>query len=374
MHTCTYREAGAADRAPRHPHARVARRFLTCRPGGENRLLGFSSDGRSAIAYRPIAGVAVTVGRAIRPIRPLSISAITEFAKFLASTAACSRVCTVSQRRARRRHGTARLEVGAGRRGRFASRWRACNSRARSGRTCGNRREQSSQGRHHCRGGAAIRRRPVELVHQIRQESPGDGWRRRGCPRWASRWAGWRSLTTRTSAAFIAVGADRKGPCPSRAGCPSTRAVAWFGWTLDFDAQEHRPRQRPTGVMEFLIRDGGRGPFQEEGGALPSASSGAPVGPAGPRPAAVPRFQRLLDMLAQPPWKPVYGFQSPAAIQGQVPPGLPSRSNLTLPRIRPRSARSPPRSGRAYPASPYVANRPCACSPSSAGRAPATAR
>jgi lysylphosphatidylglycerol synthetase-like protein (DUF2156 family) len=79
MHTCTYREAGAADRA----------RAILMRGGSTLSYMStwrgnrywFSSDGRSAIAYRPIAGVAVTVGEPYGD--PVALdSAITEFAKF----------------------------------------------------------------------------------------------------------------------------------------------------------------------------------------------------------------------------------------------------------------------------------------------------
>jgi len=79
VHTCTSRDADAADRA----RAVLTRggstlSYMSTWPGNQ---YWFSSDGRAAIAYRAIAGVAVTVGGPYGDPAALE-SAIIEFARF----------------------------------------------------------------------------------------------------------------------------------------------------------------------------------------------------------------------------------------------------------------------------------------------------
>ena len=131
-HTRPYRDADAADRA----------RAILTRGGSTLSYMStwtgnqywFSPLGQAAIAYRAIAAVAVTVGGPTAT-RPPSIPR-SRSSPGSASTAACSYACTASRRR-----------PGPSRRGSAGSRcrsprtpcspWSACNSPARSGRTCG---------------------------------------------------------------------------------------------------------------------------------------------------------------------------------------------------------------------------------------------
>ena len=113
LHTRTYRDADAADRA----RAILTRggstlSYMSTWPGNQ---YWFSPDGRAAIAYRAIAGVAVTVGGPYGDPAALD-SAITEFAAVLRAPRPAA--MPVQRHRAGpRRHAAARLEVGADRRG-----------------------------------------------------------------------------------------------------------------------------------------------------------------------------------------------------------------------------------------------------------------
>jgi phosphatidylglycerol lysyltransferase len=297
MHTYTYREAGAADRA----------RAILMRGGSTLSYMStwrgnrywFSSDGRSAIAYRLIAGVAVTVGEPYGDPAALD-SAITEFAKFCEhrSLQPCLYSVTERARVVTERLGWKSVQVAedallplaclqfAGKK--WQNVRNAVNKAAREGITA---------------EWCSYPEAPIELVHQIRQIS-GKWVADKGLPEMGFTLGGLEELNDPNIRCLIAVGADRKVHAIT-SWMPVYESGCLVGWTLDLMRRDIGPGTS-HGVMEFLIATAAR-TFQEEGARFVSLS-GAPLArlDRGQPPGTV---QRLLDLLANAV-EPVYGFQS----------------------------------------------------------------
>jgi phosphatidylglycerol lysyltransferase len=297
LHTGAYRDAGAADRA----------RAILMRGGSTLSYMStwrgnrywFSSDGRSAVAYRAIAGVAVTVGEPYGDPAALD-SAITEFARFcdLRSLQPCLYSVTERTRAVTERLGWKSVQVAEDALLplaclRFAGKkWQnvrnAVNKAAREGITA----EWWS-----------YPDAPVELVDQIRQIS-GKWVADKGLPEMGFTLGGLEELNDPNVRCLIAVGADRRVHAVT-SWLPVYERGCLIGWTLDLMRRNVGP-DTSHGVMEFLIATAAR-TFQEEGARFVSLS-GAPLArlDRGQPPCAV---QRLLDVLANA-MEPVYGFQS----------------------------------------------------------------
>jgi phosphatidylglycerol lysyltransferase len=297
LHTYIYRDADEADRA----------RAILMRGGSTVSYMStwrgnkywFSSDGRSAIAYRPIAGVAVTVGEPYGDPAALD-SAITEFAKFCEhrSLQPCLYGVTEQARTVTERLGWKSVQVAedtllplaclqfAGKK--WQNVRNAVNKAAREGITA----EWWS-----------YPEAPIELVHQIRQIS-GKWVADKGLPEMGFMLGGLEELNDPNIRCLIAIGADRKVHAIT-SWMPVYESGCLVGWTLDLMRRNIEP-DTSHGVMEFLIATAAR-TFQEEGARFLSLS-GAPLArlDRGQQPGTA---QRLLDMLANA-LEPVYGFQS----------------------------------------------------------------
>ena len=296
-HTCTYRDADAADRA----RAILTRggstlSYMSTWPGNQ---YWFSPDGRAAIAYRVIAGVAVTMGGPYGDPAALD-SAITEFARFCEHRGLqpCLYSVTSQARAVTQRLGWKSVQIAEDTllplaRLQFAGKkWQAVraalNKAAKEGITA----EWWS-----------YPQAPPELARQIRQIS--ENWMTdKGLPEMGFTLGGLDELNDPDIRCLIAVGADRKvhGITSWMPVYASGRPV---GWTLDFMRRNTEPGT-VRGVMEFLIATAAL-TFQEEGARFVSLS-GAPLArlDRGEQPGAL---QRLLDMIANT-MEPVYGFQS----------------------------------------------------------------
>ena len=307
LHTYIHRDADAADRA----------RVILMRGGSTLSYMStwrgnkywFSSDGRSAIAYRPIAGVAVTVGEPYGDPAALD-SAITEFAKFCEhrSLQPCLYGVTEQARTVTERLGWKSVQVAedallplaclqfAGKK--WQNVRNAVNKAAREGITA----EWWS-----------YPEAPIELVHQIRQIS-GKWVADKGLPEMGFTLGGLEELNDPNIRCLIAVGADRRVHAIT-SWMPVYESGCLVGWTLDFMRRNTEPGTS-HGVMEFLIATAAR-TFQEEGARFVSLS-GAPLArlDRGQQPCTV---QRLLDMLANA-MEPVYGFQSLLQFKGKFHP------------------------------------------------------
>jgi lysylphosphatidylglycerol synthetase-like protein (DUF2156 family) len=307
LHTYTHRDADAADRA----------RAILMRGGSTLSYMStwrgnnywFSSDGRSAIAYQPIAGVAVTVGEPYGDPAALD-SAITEFAKFCEhrSLQPCLYGVTEQARAVTERLGWKSVQVAedallplaclqfAGKK--WQNVRNAVNKAAREGITA----EWWS-----------YPEAPIELVHQIRQIS-GKWVADKGLPEMGFTLGGLEELNDPNIRCLIAVGADRRVHAIT-SWMPVYESGCLVGWTLDFMRRNTEPGTS-HGVMEFLIATAAR-TFQEEGARFVSLS-GAPLArlDRGQQPCTV---QRLLDMLANA-MEPVYGFQSLLQFKGKFHP------------------------------------------------------
>ena len=297
LHTCTYRDADAADRA----RAILTRggstlSYMSTWPGN---AYWFSPDGRAAIAYRAIAGVAVTVGEPYGDPAALD-SAITEFARFCEHRGLqpCLYSVTARARAVTQRLGWQSVQIAedtllplAGLQ--FAGKkWQdvrtALNKAAREGITA----EWWS-----------YPEMPPELPGQIHQIS-GKWMADKGLPEMGFMLGGLDELNDPNIRCLIAVGADRKVHAIT-SWMPVYDSGRPVGWTLDFMRRNTEPGTF-RGVMEFLIATAAL-TFQEEGARFVSLS-GAPLArlDRGEQPCAL---QRVLDMIANT-MEPVYGFQS----------------------------------------------------------------
>jgi phosphatidylglycerol lysyltransferase len=297
LHTSTYRDADAANRS----RAILTRggstvSYMSTWPGN---AYWFSPDGRAAIAYRAIAGVAVTVGEPYGDPAALD-SAIIEFARFCEhrSLQPCLFSITARARTVTQRLGWRSVQIaedtllpleGLQFTGKKWQHVRAAqNKAAREGITA----EWWS-----------YPEMPRELVSQIRQIS-GKWMARKGLPEMGFTLGGLNELNDSNIRCLIAVGADRKlhGITSWMPVYGSGRPV---GWTLDLMRRNTEP-DAVHGAIEFLIATAAR-TFQEEGAHFVSLS-GAPLArlDRSEQPCAA---QRLLDMIAST-MEPVYGFQA----------------------------------------------------------------
>jgi lysylphosphatidylglycerol synthetase-like protein (DUF2156 family) len=297
LSTCTYRDADAADRA----RAILMRggstlSYMSTWPGNE---YWFSPDGRAAIAYRAVAGVAVTVGEPYGDPAAFD-SAITEFARFCEYRSLQPCLYSVSARAlaVTERLGWKSVQIAEDTLLPLAclkftgKKWQdvrtALNRAGREGITA----EWWS-----------YPEAPLEVVDQIRQIS--DKWvADKGLPEMGFTLGGLEELNDPNVRCLIAVGPDRKlhGITSWMPVYASGRPV---GWTLDFMRRNTEP-DTFRGVMEFLIATAAL-TFQAEGAHFVSLSS-APLArlDRGEQPCAL---QRLLDVVANA-MEPVYGFHS----------------------------------------------------------------
>ena len=299
-----------------------------------------SPDGRAAIAYRAIAGVAVTVGEPYGDPAALD-SAIAEFARFCEhrSLQPCLYSVTARTRDVTERLGWRSVQIAEDTtlplaRLQFAGKkWQnvrnAVNKAGREGITA----EWWS-----------YPEAPPELVSQIRQISRK--WvADKGLPEMGFTLGGLDELNDLNIRCLIAVGADRTVYAIT-SWMPVYEDGHPVGWTLDF-MRRNTALGTCHGVMEFLIATAAQ-TFREEGARFISLA-GAPLArlDRGEQPCAM---QRLLDMVANA-MEPLYGFQSllqfkdkfhpvyqplymaypdPAAIGRAYLPQLTSRQGLRL--------------------------------------------
>jgi lysylphosphatidylglycerol synthetase-like protein (DUF2156 family) len=296
-HTRTDRDADAAGRA----RAILTRggstlSYMSTWPGNQYWV---SPDGRAAIAYRAIAGVAVTVGGPYGDPAALE-SAITGFAGFCEHRGLqpCLYSVTAQARAVTQRLGWKSVQIAEDTLVPLAGlqftgkKWQdvrtALNKAAKEGITA----EWWS-----------YPDTPLELTGQIHQISAK--WMAdKGLPEMGFTLGGLDELNDRDIRCLIAVGPDR-----TVHGITSWMPVYTggrpVGWTLDFMRRNTEPGTF-RGVMEFLIATAAL-TFREEGAHFVSLS-GAPLArlDRGEQPSAL---QRLLDMIAHT-MEPVYGFQS----------------------------------------------------------------
>ena len=305
VHTRTNRDADAAGRA----RAILARggstlSYMTTWPGN---AYWFSSDGRAAIAYRAIAGVAMTVGEPFGDPAAFD-SAIAEFAGFCGDRALQPCLYSVTERT---RTATARLGwrsvqiaedalIPLGNLQFAGKKWQAVraamNKAAREGITA---------------EWWAYPEMPPELRGQIRQISAK--WMAdKGLPEMNFMLGGLDELDDPNVRCLVAVDADRKLHAIT-SWLPVYEAGSPVGWTIDLMRRNTEGTVR--GVMEFLITTAAL-TFQEEGARFVSLS-GAPLagldrGDRADRaePREQPRaLQLALEMIADT-IEPAYGFQS----------------------------------------------------------------
>jgi len=297
LHTRTYRDADAADRA------RVilmrggsTLSYMSTWPGNQ---YWFSRDGRAAVAYRAIGAVAVTVGEPYGDPAALD-SAIAEFAGFCEyrGLQPCLYGVSAQALAVTQRLGWRSVQIAEDTLLLLASlqftgkKWQdvrtALNKAAKEGITA----EWHS-----------YPEAPLELVGQIRQIS--EKWiADKGLPEMGFTLGGLNELNDPNVRCLIAVGAD--GTVHGiTSWMPVYAGGRPVGWTLDFMRRNTEPGTF-RGVMEFLIAKAAL-TFRDEGARFISLSS-APLArlDRGEQPGAL---QRLLDVIANT-MEPVYGFQS----------------------------------------------------------------
>ena len=295
--TCTYRDADAADRA-RGVLTRGGSTlsYMSTWPGN---TYSFSPDGRAAIAYRVIGGVAITVGEPFGDPAAFE-SAITEFASMCEhrSLQPCLYSVTARTLEVTQRLGWKSVHIAEDNllplaQLQFAGKkWQnvrnAMNKAAREGITA---------------QWWSYPEMPLDLVRQIHQISAK--WMADKClPEMNFMLGGLAELNDPNVRCLIAVGADRK-LLAITSWLPVYDSGSPVGWTLDLMRRNSEPGAF-HGVMEFLIATAAL-TFQEEGASFVSLA-GAPLArlDRGEEPCAV---QRVLDMIAST-MEPAYGFQS----------------------------------------------------------------
>jgi phosphatidylglycerol lysyltransferase len=261
----------------------------------------FSADGRAAIAYRAIVGVAVTVGEPYGDPAAFD-SAITEFAGFCRHRGLqpCLYSVTARARDVTQRLGWQSVQIAEDNLLPLASlqfsgkKWQgvraALNKAAREGITA----EWWS-----------YPEMPLELLGQIHQIS-GKWMADKGLPEMNFMLGGLGELNDPNIRCLIAVGADRKLHAVT-SWMPVYDSGRPIGWTIDLMRRDTEGTVR--GVMEFLIATAAL-TFQQEGARFVSLS-GAPLAGinrnnSGGQPCAL---QRALGMIADT-MEPAYGFQS----------------------------------------------------------------
>jgi lysylphosphatidylglycerol synthetase-like protein (DUF2156 family) len=297
LHTRTYREAHAGDRA----RAILTRggstlSYMSTWPGNQ---YWFSPDGRAAVAYRAIGAVAVTVGGPYGDPAALD-SAITEFARFCEyrGLQPCLYSVTAQARAVTQRLGWKSVQIAEDtllplEHLQFTGKkWQdvrtALNKAAKEGITA---------------QWQSYPQAPPDLAAQIRQIS--QTWMAdKGLPEMGFTLGGLDELNDPDIRCLIAVGAD--GTVHGiTSWMPVYARGRPVGWTLDFMRRNTEPGTL-RGVMEFLIATAAAA-FREEGAHFVSLS-GAPLArlDRGERPTVL---QRLLDKIANT-MEPVYGFRS----------------------------------------------------------------
>jgi phosphatidylglycerol lysyltransferase len=302
VHTRTNRDVNAAARA----RAILLRggstlSYMATWPGN---AYWFSSDGRAAIAYRAVAGVAVTIGEPFGDPAAFD-AAIAEFAGFCAERALhpCLYSVTARTRTATLRLGWRSVQIAEdaliplGNLQFAGKKWQtvraAMNKAAREGVTA---------------EWWAYQEMPQELRGQIQQISRK--WMAdKGLPEMNFMLGGLNELNDPNIRCLVAVGPDRKLHAIT-SWLPVYEAGRPVGWTIDLMRRNTEGTVR--GVMEFLITTAAL-TFQEEGSRFVSLS-GAPLagldrgdrGESGGQPGAL---QRALGVIADT-IEPAYGFQS----------------------------------------------------------------
>jgi phosphatidylglycerol lysyltransferase len=299
VHTRTYRGPDAARRA----RAVLLRggstlSYMSTWPGN---AYWFSADGRAAVAYRAIAGVAITVGEPFGDPAALD-SAITEFAGFCERRGLQPCLYSVT---ARARDAALRLGWGSVRIAEDAliplgslqfagKKWQvvraALNKAAREGITA---------------QWWAYPEMPPELreqVHEISRKWMAD----KGLPEMNFMLGGLDELDDQNVRCLVAVDADRKLQAVT-SWLPVYEDGHPVGWTIDLMRRNTEGTVR--GVMEFLIATAALA-FQEEGARFVSLS-GAPLtgldgGDRDAQPRALPRLLSVISSTMEP----AYGFQS----------------------------------------------------------------
>ena len=271
-----------------------------------------SQDGRAAIAYRAVAGVALTVGDPYGD--PAAVdSAISEFVSFCEHRGLqpCLYSVTAHARAVTQRLGWRSVQIAEdtvlplGQLQFAGKKWQAVraalNKAAREGITA----EWWS-----------YQEMPHELQDQVRQIS-GKWVADKGLPEMNFMLGGLDELNDPDIRCLVAVDADRKLHAIT-SWLPVYRSGRPAGWTLDLMRRNTGGTVR--GVMEFLIATAAL-TFQEEGARFVSLS-GAPLagldrgdggdgdgGGDGGRVGQPWALQRALDMIADT-MEPAYGFQS----------------------------------------------------------------
>ena len=266
-----------------------------------------SSDGRAAIAYRAIAGVALTVGEPYGDPAALD-SAIPEFVSFCEHRGLrpCLYSVTARARAVTQRLGWRSVQIAEdtllplGQLQFAGKKWQvvraALNKAAREGVTA----EWWS-----------YPEMPPDLRDQVRQIS-GKWVADKGLPEMNFMLGGLDELSDPAIRCLVAVGADRKLHAIT-SWLPVYEGGRPVGWTLDLMRRNTGGTVR--GVMEFLIATAAL-TFQEEGARFVSLS-GAPLagldrGDGGDRAERGEQpwaLHRALDMIADT-MEPAYGFQS----------------------------------------------------------------
>jgi lysylphosphatidylglycerol synthetase-like protein (DUF2156 family) len=307
LHTCAYRDADAAGRA-RGVLTRGGSTlsYMSTWPGN---TYSFSPDGRAAIAYRAIGGVAITVGEPFGDPDAFD-SAITEFARVCEyrSLQPCLYSVTARTLEVTQRLGWKSVHIAEdnllplGYLHFAGKKWQnvrnAMNKAAREG---------------ICAQWWSYPEMPLELVRQVHQISAK--WMADKClPEMNFMLGGLAELNDPNVRCLVAVGPDRT-VLAITSWLPVYDGGRPVGWTLDFMRRNTAPGTF-HGVMEFLIATAAL-TFQEEGASFVSLA-GAPLArlDRGEQPCAV---QRMLDMIATA-MEPAYGFQSLRVFKAKFQP------------------------------------------------------
>ena len=299
LHTRTPSDANAVDRARAIlTHGGSTLSYMSTWPGN---AYWFSADGRAAIAYRAIVGVAVTVGEPYGDPAAFD-AAITEFAGFCRHRGLqpCLYGVTARANDVTQQLGWQSVQIAEDTLLPLANlqfsgkKWQgvraALNKAAREGITA----EWWS-----------YQEMPLELLGQIHEIS-GKWMLDKGLPEMNFMLGGLGELNDPNIRCLIAVGADRKLHAVT-SWMPVYDSGRSIGWTIDLMRRNSEGTVR--GVMEFLIATAAL-TFQEEGAAFVSLS-GAPLAgmdrnDSGGQPCAL---QRVLAMIGNT-MEPAYGFRS----------------------------------------------------------------
>jgi phosphatidylglycerol lysyltransferase len=297
MHTSTYRDADAAKRA-----REILRRggsTLSYMSTWQGNAYWISADGRAAIAYRAIAGVAVTIGEPYGDPAALD-SAITEFTRFCEHRGLqpCLYSVTAQTVAVTAQLGWKSVQIAedtllplpclqfSGKK------WQGV-------RAAMNKAERESITAQWW----SYPQMPPELVGQIREISAK--WMAdKGLPEMNFMLGGLKELNDPNIRCLVAVDADSKVHAIT-SWMPVYADGRPVGWTIDLMRRNTEPGAI-RGVMEFLIATAAL-TFKEEGASFVSLS-GAPLTrlDRGEQPCAA---QRMLDMIGNA-MEPAYGFQS----------------------------------------------------------------